>query len=94
MKNNFKVTSQYLETPITDWYLDIWVPRGIDAKDTDRLFTITAKYEERPDLLSDEIYGTPRMWWVIVLRNKNVLIDPIADFKAGVQIYLPENILK
>jgi Base plate wedge protein 53 len=94
MTQKSKVTSQYLQTPINAWYLDIWVPREIPASDTDTLMTITAKYEERPDLLSYDLYGTPRLWWIIALRNKDVLIDPIADFLPGVQIYLPKDILK
>lgn len=94
MSSTSRETSQYLNTPIKDWYLDIWVPRDFISRATDRLYIIPPEYERRPDLLSYEVYGTPRLWWLIAQRNKDVLIDPLADFLPGVKIYIPENILR
>ena len=94
MANSTKDTSQYLLTPVTDWYLDILVPRTIDKSDFDKIITIPPAYDQRPDLLSQEEYGTPKLWWVFTMRNPDSLIDPIEDFVAGLQIYVPTNILK
>jgi hypothetical protein len=44
----------------------------------------------RPDLLSYHIYGSSKYWWLFAVRNKNIIIDPIQDFKAGVTIRIPK----
>jgi hypothetical protein len=46
-------------------------------------------YDERPDLLAYELYGSTRLWWVFTLRNPDLLKDPIRDFKSGLTIFLP-----
>jgi hypothetical protein len=93
LASNLKDTSQYLLTPVTDFYLDLWVPRTVPASDYDTVITIPANMDKRPDLLSQQQYGTPRLWWVFAVRNPDILLDPIGDFTAGVEIYVPVNIL-
>jgi len=94
MAQNSKDTSQYLLTPIKDWYLDIMVPRVVPASDFDKIINIPAAYNQRPDLLSQEEYGTVNLWWVFAVRNPDLLIDPINDFVSGMEIYVPVNVLK
>lgn len=94
MANNLKETSPYLETPINGWYLDIMVPRVVSKSEFDKIIRIPTEYDERPDLLSNAEYGTPRLWWVFSVRNPDLISDPIHDFKAGLEIYIPRNILK
>lgn len=84
-----KPTSPYFNTPIKDFYLDVWQKRSIPPNASDRLLTVEPRYEGRPDLLAADLYGTPRLWWVLVVRNMDILIDPIEDLKAGVQIFVP-----
>lgn len=94
MAKNSKDTSQYLTTDIKNWYLDIWNPRPVPSSEYDKIVTIPPEYNERPDLMSQYEYGTPRLWWVFSMRNPDILIDPINDFVAGTEIYVPANILK
>jgi len=94
MAQNSKPTSEYILTPINNWYLDIWVPVTVSANSTDEIVTIPQSMNQRPDLMSYEKYGTPRLWWVFAVRNPDTLIDPIDDFVAGLQIYIPNNILQ
>lgn len=94
MAKNSKDTSPYLLTPVNGWYLDIMVPRSVPKSDFDKIVTIPPKFDQRPDLMSQQEYGTPRLWWVFSVRNPDVLIDPIGDFTAGLEIYVPDNILK
>lgn len=89
MANNHKPTSRYVNTPNKDYYLDLWNPVTIDASANDIVLTISSAHDKRPDLLSASLYGTPRYWWVFAIRNKNILIDPIFDFKAGTVISVP-----
>jgi hypothetical protein len=94
MASNSKDTSQYSLTPIKNWYLDLWIPRTVSKNEHDKLYVIPAAYDQRPDLLSQQEYGTPRLWWVFALRNPDLIIDPIDDFVAGLEIFIPDNILK
>jgi len=94
MAQNSTDTSQYLLTPIKNWYLDIWVPRPITTSPYDALFIIPPTMNLRPDKLSFQQYGTPGLWWVFAVRNPDLLIDPINDFVSGLQIYIPTNILQ
>ena len=94
MAQNSKSTSQYLLTPINNWYLDLWIPITVPSNSTDTIVTIPQAFNQRPDLMSFQQYGTPRLWWVFAMRNPDVLIDPIDDFVAGLQIYIPVNILQ
>ncbi len=94
MADNSKDTSQYSITPVKDFYLDFWVPRNVPSSDFDKIIVIPPEFNQRPDLLSQQEYGTPRLWWVFCMRNPDLIIDPINDFVAGLEIYIPTNILK
>jgi hypothetical protein len=39
------------------------------------------------------LYGDASLWWVFYQRNPNTLQAPPLDFKAGVNIYLPQESL-
>lgn len=95
MAENYSKSSPYFLTPVNGNYLDIINFRNIPNVSTDPLFSITSQYEYRPDLLAFDLYQDVNFWWVFAVRNKNVLKDPIYDFYAGQQIYLPQpNTLK
>ena len=94
MAANSKDSSQYLITPIKNWYLDLWVPRQIPKSDFDKIVIIPPEFDQRPDLMSNQEYGTPRLWWVFCMRNPDLIIDAINDFVAGLEIFVPANILK
>jgi hypothetical protein len=94
MAANSKDTSPYALTPIKDFYLDVWVPRSIPKSDFDKIVVIPPQFDQRPDLMSQSEYGTPRLWWVFCMRNPDLIIDPINDFLAGLEIFVPVNILK
>jgi hypothetical protein len=94
MAQGNKETSQYSITPIKNWYLDLWVPRTVAKNPFDKILIIPPQFDQRPDLLSQQEYGTPRLWWIFCVRNPNLMVDPINDFVAGLEIYIPTNILK
>jgi hypothetical protein len=62
----------------------------VPADDDDYLYEVEAQYNFRPDLLSYDLYGTPKLWWVFAQRNLDILKDPVFDFKSGVKIFLPK----
>jgi hypothetical protein len=83
--------SVYRNTKIVDSkYLDI-LQNSIDDIDNYDIkkITITNKHNQRPDLLAYELYGNAKLWWVFAEFNQDKLIDPIIDFKSGLQIIVP-----
>lgn len=90
MAANYTNTSPWFTTPVVQDYLDILSIRPVSAEPDDILFTITAPYAYRPDLLAFDLYGEANLWWVFIQRNLDVLQDPVFDFVPGKKIYLPK----
>ena len=89
-----KNLSVYGKTDITpSGYLDILKPRPIPVAGDDVLYEILPAYTFRPDLLAFDLYGRKELWWVFAQRNIDILKDPIFDFVAGTEIYLPQGSL-
>jgi hypothetical protein len=84
-------TSPWFSTEVRQDYLDVLNIRPVSAEPDDFLYTIEPQYEYRPDLLAFDLYGETSLWWVFTQRNMDVLQDPIFDFVAGTQIYIPKN---
>lgn len=82
--------SPYYDTGRFGRFLDTWTSRPITKNNTDVVFTINAIYEYRPDLLANDLYGSPGLWWVFAARNPNIIQDPIFDFFSGQTIFIPE----
>jgi hypothetical protein len=82
--------SPWFRTEISRDYLDILSIRPVSAEVDDFLYTLESQYTYRPDLLSYDLYQTPKLWWVFMQRNLDVIQDPIFDFVPGIQIYLPK----
>lgn len=88
----YKNTSPYFDTVqknVFIEYLDVLNLRTIPKDETDEIVAIESKHNERPDLLSTELYGTPDLWWVLTLANMDLIKDPIFDFTTGKEIRTP-----
>jgi hypothetical protein len=86
----YSKTSPYFKTNIVNGYLDVMSFRDLPIERDDIVFTVTATYENRPDLLAYDLYKDEKLWWVFAVRNKRVIKDPVFDLKAGTKIYLPK----
>ena len=84
-KDSFLRNAGFLD----DTFLDINNLPSLPENVNDEKYVINAMYDERPDLLAHDIYGSARLWWIFALRNPNILKDPIRDFKTGLSIFLP-----
>lgn len=82
--------SPYYKTKKFGNFLDVMINRPITKKADDVLYQIDSIYEFRPDLLAYDLYNDSNLWWVFAQRNPNVLKNPLFDFRAGVQIYIPK----
>lgn len=60
---------------------------GYIRSGNEKVMVITKGIEYRPDLVSNEFFGTPDFWWAIMESNK---ISDIWEFKAGKTIFLPD----
>ena len=65
-------------------------PRTVIHDQTDESYIIEEKYNQRPDMLAYDRFGSAKFWWVFSMRNKDQLVDPIQDFRAGVTIRIPK----
>ena len=87
--SSYRSDSFYANTSNVDFYLDIWENTVNLSTKGDTSIEIHTKYNLRPDLLAYDLYGSPNYWWVFALKNKDKLIDPVEDFKAGLIITVP-----
>lgn len=76
-------------TQVYDIFLDVSKLPSVPKNVADETYVIEPRYDQRPDLLAYDKYGSSRVWWVVVLRNIDDIKDPIRDFKAGTTIMLP-----
>jgi hypothetical protein len=90
MAAKYSKTSAYYNTGTFSNFLDILTYRPITRYSDDVLYTIDKFYELRPDLLAYDLYGDAALWWVFRERNPNTIDDPVFDFRAGLNIYLPK----
>jgi len=86
----YRSTSPYYKTKQNKLYLELLSIRSVPAEADDFLYTIENQYKHRPDLLAYDLYGSPKLWWVFVQRNMDVIKDPIFDFEPGTKIYIPK----
>ena len=87
----YRTDSVYRDTEIiNDQYLDILNIDTIDVKNTTtKIITLDSKYDQKPDLLANDLYNNAKLWWVFASFNQDSLVDPIVDFKAGLKIKVP-----
>lgn len=62
----------------------------IPNNERDKFYVVTSGTEYRPDLVSQNAYGTSDFWWKIMEANN---IKDIFDFKAGLNIRIPDTLL-
>jgi hypothetical protein len=87
---NYPSSSPYSITPQLNWRMGLYKDRPIPAaRDDIRIPKLDAKYHNRPDQLSNDLYGTPNYYWVFMRRNLNTIRDPIFDLRAGMSLIAP-----
>ena len=87
---SYNNSSPWANTVQNDLYLELLEIRPVPSEPDDFLYTIENQYKFRPDLLAYDLYGNPKLWWVFMQRNMNVLKDPVFDFLPGTRIYIPK----
>jgi hypothetical protein len=85
----YSQTSPWAYTGLSHDYLDILNIRPVSSEPDDYSYELSTYYNHRPDLLANDLYGTPKLWWVFMQRNMDIINDPIFDFVAGTVIRIP-----
>ncbi len=88
-KISYPNTSPYALTTQTNQSINMFAYRNIPSAADDKTLTLSSKYQYRPDILSNDVYGTPVYWWVFIVRNRNIIKDPIWDMVSGISIIIP-----
>jgi len=89
---SYNKTSPYANTVLRNnlvEYLDFIDFIEIPSDDSDEILTVSTKFHHRPDLLSNNLYDTPDLWWIFVVRNPDQMIDPIYDLVADLDLFVP-----
>lgn len=79
--------AHYGNTKVKDFFLDIYNAQTVEDLVSPGTETqqhiVTPAQAHRPDKLSYDLYGNSKFWWTIAMLNRNALVDPIRDLKAG-----------
>jgi hypothetical protein len=87
---NFHRKDSFLKnSSVYDIFLDVSKMPSVPQNVSDEKYIIEPAYDQRPDLFAFDRFGSSRVWWIVALRNLDVLVDPIRDFKAGTEISVP-----
>ena len=89
MATIYDARSFYALTPLNPGYLDYATAPSIALDGEQSEYIVDAKYQNRPDRLAYDLYGSSKLWWVFAAANRDKLEDPVWDFVAGLQITLP-----
>lgn len=60
---------------------------NIPESGQDNFVTVEGKHIKRPDLLSQESYGRPDLWWVII--DINGIRQPLLELTVGQELRVP-----
>jgi len=83
--------SMFVKTPIYNLGADSVVfglmHPAVVAADSDELWVVPSAGVPRLDLLANDFYGTPQLWWV--LASVNNILDPLVSVPEGTSIRVP-----
>ena len=80
-----------IESSILGSELGLYVPPVDVVPSRTRTMTLDQRYHKRPDLLAYNLYGNSDFWWIFILYNRDIIVDPINDFVQGLTIRVPNS---
>lgn len=85
----FSKNSPYYNTPVGSRFIGNYVHREIPSDDSDYELEVENKYNERPKSLSNDLFGTPKLFWVFIAMNRDLMTDPVYGLKSQMTITVP-----
>jgi len=86
---NFDSNSFYSKTSNDGFYMSYYVPRELPKSTDDYYYIIPTKYDLKPGQLAYDLYGDAQLMWIFSVYNRDILQDPLFDFRAGKIIRIP-----
>lgn len=77
----------YMPRGTRDEFWDFKLDLNKPLNDTEFVITMD-KFVNRPDAISQQVYGNPKYWWLIALRNE--ITNPFYDFYKGRKLKIPD----
>lgn len=88
---NLGPNSRYTDTPVfiagSNLVLNTFERPRYQEKATDDYYTVQGDRQGRLDLISQDLYGTTDLWWLIAWANN--IIDPFSEVPAGIRLVIP-----
>lgn len=85
----YSANSPYSQTSLNSQYLDVANLPQVSLDGNEITINLPARYARRPDLMSYELYGTSKLWWVFAAVNPDTVTDPVYDFVEGTTVVVP-----
>lgn len=80
----------YGNTSYDENFRGYYIPYELPFDDaTDTYYTITPTFENRPGLLAYTLYGDEKYQWVFMVYNRDMITNPLTDFRTGVVLRVP-----
>lgn len=70
-----------------DEFWNFKLPLNKPLNDTEFIITMD-KFVNRPDAISQQVYGNAKYWWIIALRND--ITEPFYEFYKGRKLKIPD----
>jgi len=87
---DYEQVSPFGVTSIINRFMVYYAHRTIQPHNLDTVIQLNDhRYVHRPDILANDLYGDPDLFWVIAVRNG--LQDPVFDFKLGELYNIPHS---
>lgn len=74
-------------TEVNTRALEYWEPNTFRLDDTDRVYTVEARFSGRLDLIAQLLLEDSRLWWFIA--QYNAILDPFAEIIPGRMLRVP-----
>lgn len=86
---NFDKRSLYKKTNKNGFYMGYYEPINIPFDSTDYYIVIPTEYDLKPGGLAQKLYNDPQLMWIFSVFNRDIITDPLFDFRAGTIIRVP-----
>lgn len=85
----FDSKSFYKKTDNDGFFLENYEPINLPYHSSDYYMVIPTEYDLKPGMLAYKLYGSAQLLWVFSVYNRDVITDPLFDFRAGIIIRVP-----
>jgi len=84
IKHRGKTTRTIVTNPEANYFIE-----NLDTLDFE-FGVVPMAFANRPDLISNVFYATPKHWWLLSIMNNEP--DPFEGFSSGERIRIPTNV--